>query len=62
MPVIILILLGSVLLLPAAALLSLRWATRSGQFTLMNRAALLPFDDEEPIGQATDQILGDNRR
>jgi hypothetical protein len=59
MPVITLILLGSILLLPAAALLSLRWASRSGQLGRFDRAALLPFDEE---GRATDQILGDNRR
>lgn len=62
MPVISLILLGSVLLLPAVALLCLRWARRSGQLAGMDRAALLPFDGEEPLGQPTDQILGDYRR
>lgn len=62
MPVITLILLGSILLLPAAALVSLRWASRSGQLGRFDRAALLPFDEEEPVGRATDQILGDNRR
>ena len=62
MPVITLILLGSILLLPAAALLSLRWASGSGQLGRMDRAALLPFDEDEPVGRATDQILGDNRR
>jgi predicted deacylase len=64
MNVIALILLGSVVVVPAVALWSLHWASRTGEFRLLNRAALLPFDDEEPVGQATDQILnrGGDRR
>lgn len=51
------ILFGSVLVVPVAALWALRWAARHGEFRLGERAALLPFDDEEPVGQPTDQIL-----
>jgi len=61
MPVISLILLGSVVLLPAAALWAMRWATATGQFRCPNKAALLPFDESEPVGVATDQILGNRR-
>jgi len=50
MPVIAFILLGSVVLLPAAALLALRWAATTGQFRCTDKAALLPFDDVEPVG------------
>lgn len=52
------ILFASVLLLPVAGLLALRWAGRTGQFAHQDRAALLPFDETEPVGTATDQILG----
>jgi len=61
MPVISFILLGSVVLLPAAALWAMRWATATGQFRCPNKAALLPFDESEPVGVATDQILGNRR-
>ena len=62
MPVIAFILLGSVVLLPAAGLLALRWATSTGQFRYPDKAALLPFDEVEPVGMETDCILGGNRR
>ena len=62
MPVIRLIQIGSVLLLPIAGLLALRWAMRAGQMARLEGAASLPFDLEEPEGRMTDQILGDNRR
>ena len=52
------LLFASVLLLPVAALLALRWAGRSGQFAHQEKAALLPFDEEEPVGVMTDKILG----
>ena len=52
------ILFASVVGLPAAALLALRWAGRTGQFAHQDRAALLPFDETEPVGVMTDKILG----
>lgn len=52
------ILFGSVLILPAAALLALRWAGRTGQLAHAERAALLPFDEAEPVGLMTDKTLG----
>ncbi|MBM3850793.1 MAG: hypothetical protein FJ396_11540 [Verrucomicrobia bacterium] len=61
MPVISFILLGSVVLLPAAALWALRWAASTGQFRCPDKVALLPFDESEPVGVATDQILGNRR-
>jgi nitrogen fixation-related uncharacterized protein len=45
MSVIAFILLGSVVLLPAAGLLALRWATSTGQFRCPDKAALLPFEE-----------------
>jgi len=52
------ILFGSVLILPAAALLALRWAGRTGQLVHGERASLLPFDETEPVGLMTDKTLG----
>jgi hypothetical protein len=51
------ILFGSVLVVPLGALWALRWAARHGELGAPERAALLPFDEEEPVGQSTDQIL-----
>lgn len=62
MPVITFILIGSVILLPAAALLALRWAAGTGQFSRFEKASLLPFDESEPLGVETDRILGGNKR
>jgi hypothetical protein len=42
---------------PGVALVALRWASHRGELNLPERAALLPFDEEEPVGRATDQIL-----
>lgn len=57
MPVPGIILLAGVLAVPLAALWALRWAAAHGELRQGERAALLPFDDEEPVGTATDQIL-----
>ncbi|MFM7100128.1 MAG: cbb3-type cytochrome oxidase assembly protein CcoS [Verrucomicrobiota bacterium] len=57
MSVIGILLLGSVLVVPAAGLWALHWAGRSGQFRHPERDALLPFSEEEPVGRATDLIL-----
>lgn len=51
------ILLISVLVVPATALWALLWAGRNGQLNHPKKAALLPFDDEEPMDRPTDQIL-----
>jgi hypothetical protein len=34
----------------------LRWAVRSGQLQNLQKGALLIFDEEEPVGQRTDQF------
>ncbi len=49
---------GSLVVLPAAALLALRWAVRTGQLRDFQKGALLVFDDEEPVGQVTDHFPG----
>ena len=57
MPLPGIILLAGVLAVPLAALWALRWASRQGELGHADRAALLPFDEEEPVGKSTDQIL-----
>ncbi len=57
MSLIAFILLISVLVVPTTALFALFWAGRTGQWNFQDKAALLPFDDEEPVNQPTDQIL-----
>ena len=52
----ILMLTGSVAV-PAAALWAFGWALGHGEFRMPERAALLPFDEEEPVGRDTDMIL-----
>ena len=51
------ILLVSVQLLPAVALVALGWARRHGQLAGGDRAALLPFDETEPVGRMTDRLF-----
>jgi nitrogen fixation-related uncharacterized protein len=51
------IIAGSILLLPAVGLFALKWAVRQGEFAHPDRSALLPFSEEEPVGEPTDVIL-----
>ena len=46
----------SLVVLPAVALLGLRWAVRHGEFRDMQKIALSIFDDDEPVGQMTDRF------
>jgi hypothetical protein len=55
-PMFLLMAAGS-LAVPAVALWALRWAVGHGEFQMPERAALLPFDEAEPVGEATDIIL-----
>jgi hypothetical protein len=57
MNVLAILMIGGVLAVPGVALVALRWASHRGELNLPERAALLPFDEEEPVGMATDQIL-----
>lgn len=45
----------SVVLLPATALLALRWAARHGAFDDFQKTALSIFDEEEPVGRMSDR-------
>jgi hypothetical protein len=54
----IIILAGSFALLTGSALLALRWALRTGQLRNSEKAALLVFDEEEPVGEMTDYFPG----
>jgi hypothetical protein len=51
-----LLFIGSLVVLPGSALLALRWAVRTGQLEEFQKAALLIFDEEEPVGQMTDRF------
>lgn len=57
MGIITFILIGSSVAFPAVALYALWWAGREGQLRHQDRAALLPFDEQEPVGQMTDVVL-----
>jgi hypothetical protein len=46
----------SVVLLPATALLALRWTARHGGLADLQKTALSIFDDEEPVGRMTDRF------
>jgi len=50
-------LIAGALVVPVAALWALHWAIRHGELSMPERAALLPFDEEEPVGHGTDLIL-----
>ena len=52
------ILAGSFFLLTGSALLALRWALQNGQLRHNEKAALLVFDEEEPVGEVTDSFPG----
>jgi nitrogen fixation-related uncharacterized protein len=57
MGIITFILIASSVAFPAVALYALWWAGRDGQLRHQDRAALLPFDEQEPVGQMTDVVL-----
>jgi hypothetical protein len=44
--------------LTSTALLALNWAIRRGEFRNLSKAALLIFDEEEPVGKMTDFFPG----
>jgi nitrogen fixation-related uncharacterized protein len=44
----------SVVVLPATALLALRWSASHGAFENFKKTALSIFDEEEPVGRMTD--------
>jgi cbb3-type cytochrome oxidase maturation protein len=48
----------SVVLLPATALLALRWSARHGAFDDFQKTALSIFDEEEPVGRMSDRFPG----
>jgi cbb3-type cytochrome oxidase maturation protein len=48
----------SVVLLPATALLALRWSAKHGAFEDFKKTALSIFDEEEPVGKMSDHFPG----
>jgi cbb3-type cytochrome oxidase maturation protein len=57
-PLYYIILASSFVLLTGSALLALRWALRTGQLRDSKKAALIIFDEDEPVGQMTDLFPG----
>ena len=58
MSVIWILFVCSVLVLPATALWTLRWAMQNGEFKDLNVQALSIFDEDEPVGRMTDRFPG----
>lgn len=56
MSVIWILFVCSVIVLPATALMALRWAIRHGEFRNLPKTALSIFDEEEPVGQLSDHF------
>jgi nitrogen fixation-related uncharacterized protein len=56
MIIIWIIFVSSVVVLPATALLALRWTARHGGFDDLQKTALSIFDEEEPVGRMTDRF------
>ncbi len=44
-------------MLASTAVWALYWAAKDGQFRNMEQGATVIFDEEEPIGQPTDQVF-----
>lgn len=49
------------LLIVASAVYGLYWASQKGQLQDLEEGAKIIFDDEEPIGRATDQTLNQKK-
>lgn len=41
----------------ASAIYGLQWASKNGQLRDLEEGAKVIFDDEEPVGRPTDQVL-----
>lgn len=50
---------GSMLVFGSTAVWALVWAIRSGQLSEFRKGALSIFDEEEPVGEATDSFPKD---
>ena len=48
--------IGSVVVLPATAILAFGWALRHGEFEHLEKTALSIFDEDEPVGVMTDRF------
>ncbi len=53
----VIVILGVAVLLGTVAVIGLVWAERHHQFDNVERGAVSIFDDEEPVGRVTDQVL-----
>jgi nitrogen fixation-related uncharacterized protein len=62
MSVIWILFVCSVIVLPATALMALRWAIRHGEFRNLPKTALSIFDEEEPVGRLSDHFPAPHSR
>lgn len=56
------ILLLSSMLIAGVALFFFYRAFKSKHFDSLQKDALIPFDDDEPVGQPTDQLFRDSEK
>ncbi len=49
------------MLIVASAVYGLYWASKKGQLQDLEEGAKVIFDDEEPVGRLTDQILNQSK-
>lgn len=56
------ILLLSSMLIVGVALIFLYRAFKSKHFESLQKDAFIPFDDDEPVGQPTDQLFKDSQK
>jgi cbb3-type cytochrome oxidase maturation protein len=52
----ILLLVFGLIFLSGSALLAIYWAAKSGQFSNLSEGAATIFDEDEPVGKATDRF------
>ena len=50
---------GSIVAFGGAAVLAMGWAFRNGQFENFDRGSRSIFGPDEPIGEPTDDVLGE---
>jgi len=51
-----LLLIGGLIFLSGSALAAFYWAVKDGQLENLPEASLVIFDDDEPVGTATDRF------
>ncbi len=55
------LILGGLIFLSGSALLAFYWAAKDGQFSNLEQASEVIFDEDEPVGQPTDRFPAKNQ-